>query len=596
MYLKTQSKGLLILIALLLSNTIFAQLTVRNNNFIFANDEVIFVTDDVKLTNSDSKIYLRNEAQLVQGSGTTGNSGVGELSAQQNGTVNEYSYNYWCSPVGNIDASNNGNRPFRANLIDESTGLTTSNDAAFTSGFDGSASPLTISSAWLWTFIASTDYTDWVYAGDNGDIAPGLGFTMKGTNGSSENQLYDFRGKPNSGTISNTVITGQWTLVGNPYPSALDALNFINDPQNVANITGTLYYWEQASGQTSHQIEDYIGGYASYTIASDGTTTFTPATFAAYTGSGDPVNLPVQQNGVKIARRYIPIGQGFMVEGRTNGLVYTKNSHRAYYKQSDADSFFFGAENENTQQNSDRSVADNELNEYGLNIVPESYKRFRLNVILNDTYTRQLVQNFHPSATEGFDYGLESKSPSGVASDAYWTQDDTPFVIQAHNYDVELKIPLVLKLEGQQPITISIFDVQRFDDNQAIYIHDIENNTYVDLRTQNFSINLDAGTYDSRFEITFQQEDTLTTTDLTFENFSIIQNNTTQELILKNPNNLDIKSLQLFDTAGKQILSEQGLGTHTTIKRSTKNISSGVYVSSITTQSNQTITKKLIIQ
>ena len=596
MYLKTQSKGLLILIALLLSNTIFAQLTVRNNNFIFANDEVIFVTDDVNLTNSDSKIYLRNEAQLVQGTGTTGNSGVGELSAQQNGTVNEYSYNYWCSPVGNIDASNNANRPFRVNLIDDATGLITSTDAAFTNGYDGSSTPLTISSSWLWTFVASTDYADWVYAGDNGDIAPGLGFTMKGTNGSGENQLYDFRGKPNNGTISNTVTPGQWTLVGNPYPSALDAYDFIFDPQNVANITGTLYYWEQAVGQNSHFIEDYVGGYATYTMAVDGTPTFAHATFAAYDGAGAPLNLPVQGNGVKTPRRYIPIGQGFMVEGRANGLVYTKNTHRAYYKESDADSFFFGAENENTQQNSDRSVASNELNEYGLNIVPESYKRFRLNVILNDTYTRQLVQNFHPSATEGFDYGLESKSPTGVASDAYWTQDDTPFVIQAHNYDVELTIPLVLKLEEQQPITISIFDVQRFDDNQAIYIHDIENNTYVDLKTQNFSINLDAGTYDNRFEITFQQEDTLSDTDLTFEDFSIIQNNTTQELILKNPNNLDIKSLQLFDTAGKQILSEQGLGTHTTIKRSTKNISSGVYVSSITTQSNQTITKKLIIQ
>jgi hypothetical protein len=207
-----------------------------------------------------------------------------------------------------------------------------------------------------------------------------------------------------------------------------------------------------------------------------------------------------------------------------------------------------------------------------------------------------LVQNFHASATEGFDYGLESKSPDGVANDAYWIQEDTPFVIQAHHYDIELTIPLVLKLEEQQPITISIFDVQRFNDNQAIYIHDIENNTYVDLRTQNFSINLDAGIYDNRFEITFQEEDTLDNTEFTFENFSIIQNNTTQELILKNPNNLDIKSLQLFDTAGKQILSEQGLGTHNTIKRSTKNISSGVYVSSITTQSNQTITKKIIIQ
>lgn len=594
MYLKKENKGLLLIVFLLFSNLIIAQLTVRNDNYIFVNDEVVYVNDDVNLTNSASKFYLRNEAQLVQGTGTTGNSGIGELSAQQNGTVNEYAYNYWCSPIGNIDATNNANRPFRANLIDDATGLITSTDAAFTNGYDGSSSPLTISSAWLWTFVASTDYAEWAYAGNNGDIAPGLGFTMKGTNGSGENQLYDFRGKPNNGTISNTVTTGEWTLVGNPYPSAMDALDFIHDTQNAANITGTLYYWEQDAGQSSHYVEDYVGGYAAYTIASDGTPTFVPATFSAYTENGDPVALPVPENGVKTARRYIPIGQGFMVEGVTNGLVYSKNSFRDYYKQSNADSFFFGAE-QNTEDFSGRSYENEEFNEYGLNIVPEDYKRFRLNVILNDTYTRQLVQNFHASATDGFDYGLESKSPEGVANDAYWTQDDNPFVIQAHDFDIELTIPLVLKLEQQQPISISVFDVQRFDENQAIYIHDIENNTYVDLRSQNFFINLDAGIYDNRFEITFQQEDTLGNTEVTFENFSVFQNNTKSELVIKNPNNLDIKSLYLFDTAGKRVLSEQTLGNNSTITLSTKNISSGVYVTSIITDNNQTITKKIII-
>lgn len=594
MYLKKENKGLLLIVFLLFSNLIIAQLTVRNDNFVFVNDEVVFVNDDVNLTNSNSKFYLRNEAQLVQGAGTTGNSGIGELSAQQNGTVNQYAYNYWCAPIGNIDATNNANRPFRANLIDDATGLITSTDAAFTSGYDGSSTPLTISSAWLWTFVASTDYAEWIYAGNNGDIAPGLGFSMKGTNGSSENQLYDFRGKPNNGTISNTVTTAEWTLVGNPYPSAMDALDFIHDTQNAANITGTLYYWEQDAGQSSHYVEDYVGGYAAYTIASDGTPTFVPATFSAYTENGDAVALPVPESGVKTARRYIPIGQGFMVEGATNGLVYTKNTHRDYYKQSEADSFFFGAE-QDAENSTGRSSEEGEFNEYGLNIVPEDYKRFRLNVILNDTYTRQLVQNFHASATGGFDYGLESKSPEGVSNDAYWTQDDNPFVIQAHNFDVELTIPFVLKLEEQQPISISIFDVQRFDESQSIFIHDIETNTYIDLRTQNFTINLEAGTYDNRFEITFQEEDTLSNIDVTFENFSVFQNNTKSELVIKNPNNLDIKSLQLFDTAGKRILSKNALGNNNTITLSTKNISSGVYVTSILTSNNQTITKKVII-
>ena len=57
---------------------------------------------------------------LIQGTGTTGNSGVGELSVYQSGNTNQWAYNYWCSPVGN-NSSSLGNESARINLIDEAT-------------------------------------------------------------------------------------------------------------------------------------------------------------------------------------------------------------------------------------------------------------------------------------------------------------------------------------------------------------------------------------------------------------------------------------------------------------------------------------------
>ena len=87
------------------SNSLFAQLTVRNNNYIFATDNLIFVEDYVNLNESDSRIYLRDESQLIQGTGTTGNSGVGELSVYQDGNVGAHEYNYWCSPISDKTAS-----------------------------------------------------------------------------------------------------------------------------------------------------------------------------------------------------------------------------------------------------------------------------------------------------------------------------------------------------------------------------------------------------------------------------------------------------------------------------------------------------------
>lgn len=568
------------IIVFMLCHVCSAQLSVSNSNYIFTTDAYIYVEDDLNLVNSDSNLYLRNDAQLVQGSGTTGNAGLGNLSVYQSGTVNEYAYNYWCSPIGNNDANDNANRDFRVNLLDDATGLLTSTDALFTGGYNGISSPLTIASYWLYTFQASSNYSEWSHAGSSGAIAPGIGFTMKGTNGSGESQLYDFRGKPNNGDITSAVNTSEWTLVGNPYPSTIDALDFIHDTDNVSSITGTLYYWDQNVGQTSHNLADYEGGYATYTITAGGVETITPATYSSFDNSGNVVVNPGLGTGSFEPTRYVPIGYGFMVEGIASDFFYLKNAHREYHSSGGTRSSGPGG---------------TQYNEHGYNIVPEDFKRFRINVILNNTYTRQLVHNFHATATNGFDHGMESKSPQGVASDAYWTLNDTPYVIQANNFDVNLTIPLVINLAQQQSVSINIFDIQRFDENQPIYVHDILNDTYVDLRTQDFDITLDSGLYEDRFEITFEIEDTLGNPEVTFEDFSIIQDNNSNQLVIKNPNGLDIQSLNLIDTAGKLVLNKINLGDQDTIRLSTEQMSSGVYITTVKTKNNQSISKKIII-
>ena len=67
-------------LTILLAN---AQLTVRNNNFIFASDRLLFVEDNINLNDTNSRIYLRDESQIIQGSGINGNSGIGELSTMK---------------------------------------------------------------------------------------------------------------------------------------------------------------------------------------------------------------------------------------------------------------------------------------------------------------------------------------------------------------------------------------------------------------------------------------------------------------------------------------------------------------------------------
>ncbi len=572
-------------------NLCFAQLSVRNNAYVFVNDQIVFVTDDVNLNEAASTIYLRNEGQLIQGSGTTGNSGVGELSVYQNGNVGEYEYNYWCSPIGS-KTSNTINNPFGITFLNDITGLTTSTPTGTTSvtSLNGTSSPLNIEPYWIWKFIASDEYSEWTHVQNAANLNPGEGFTMKGTAGSSDNQNYDFRGKPNKGTISVTVALNQFSLVGNPYPSAMDAVAYIHDTDNVSAITGTLHYWEQDPTVNSHKIRDYDGGYATYTISANGLIeTYTPATFSTYNGDGTINGAGSGSPSGKRPRRYIPVGQGFMVEGIASSTVKAKNSHRVYEKETAVDSEFFKTGNTKEKANSIKSNSE-------FSTVPNDYKRFRINIDFNNTYTRQLVETFHATATNGFDRGLESNiSPVDIlASDAYWPCNDSSYLAEALPYEETLKIPLTIKAAQNIPVRIRITDIQNFDNSQSIYIHDINSDTYTDLRAHDFDINLNTGVYNNRFEITFSKN-ALDVEDNTFENLKIFQNNRLAELKISNPKNLNISNISLFDISGKQILNSKKISSKRSYSYSTKSLSDGVYIARISLTNKRAFSKKVII-
>ncbi len=584
-------------------------LYVSTNSYVFVDGDgfasgttvaPLYVTNGIQLAANNSYIYLRDEAQLLQGN-NVGNSGIGKLSAYQNGTVHNWAYNYWCSPVGNTDTSNNANRAFRANnnIYDVTSAPITSALATYTTGYDGTSAPLTISSRWLYTYNAGGSYPEWDPIAETGAAASGYGFIMKGTSGSGNNQLYDFRGKPNNGTMTTGVLApisgiAQWTLVGNPYPSALDARDYIWNATNQANITGTLYFWEQDLSVNSHYVADYVGGYASYTINSAGTMeTFVPATFDTYNSDGTLNTSGSSSTSGKAVKRYIPIGQGFMIEGVVNGNAIVTNSMREFYKQSGTNSEFFRSEDSNSNE-SQSDLNEIQYSEDGLAIIGEDFKRFRINVDFNELYTRQMVQTFHQSATEGFDYGLESKTPEPLTNDAYWVLDNVPYVAQAFTFDEALKIPLIVNVTETQPIRFRIFDIQNFDTSQPIYLHDIDADLYVDLRQQNYDINLEIGNYTNRFEITFNNE-TLSVTEIEDEDFKVFQNNSLQQLTILNPNGLDIKNISLIDVSGKQIFSNPINGNNSEYNYSTTSLSVGVYITSITLKDAKQISKKVII-
>lgn len=605
-------------ITILITSLGFAQadLHVGTNSYIYVDGTAfasgptvapLFVTDDVDL-DTDGFIYLRNQAQLIQGN-SVGNSGTGQLSVYQTGTSNTYMYNYWGSPVG-LNSGVAGNTNFRPNnaLYGETAAPITSLPATYVSApnYDGVAgspgTPPVIADFWFYSFVGTSappnEYQDWAAVGSAGTLAPGLGFTMKGN--PSGAQQYDFRGRPNNGLITAPINSNRETLVGNPYPSAIDARAFIHGNANNASIinAATLSFWEQdPTGSTSHVLTNYNGGYATYTINASGPVVdlYTPATFDTYNADGTFNSTGSGSTGKNIYR-YIPVGQGFTVESDgTAGSIQFTNAMRVFQKEGAGFSEFYRlANSEESNSNDEANYEEANYDENGLSIMPEGYKRFRLNLDFNETYTRQLAQTFHHTATPGEDYGLETKSPASLESDAYWPQGEKAFNGQAFAFDLELRIPMVINIDNAQLLRFRIFDVQNFDE-QEIYIHDIETGEYINLRENNYEINLAEGSYTNRFEITFQQE-SLSVAEISTSDFDVFQNIKYEELTVLNPNGWDVKSVELFDVSGKRVLNATNLGNQSDYRFSTKSLSEGVYIATIGVDGKQDLSKKVIIK
>ena len=582
-----------LLIPFIISNA-FAQLYISNNSYVYNKGGVVYSKGNLELNGSNSVFYLRNEGQFLQGTtGTSTNKGTGKLSVYQEGTVNNYAYNYWCSPIGNASTSS-GNEDFGITMLNVPTSNTTSSAATMiASGYDGTSSngSLGIATYWIWKFLSSVAYSQWIQSAAITNISAGQGFTMKGTSGTDATnvgetvvnnpgsaQRYDFRGKPNDGTITVNVGLNNYTLTGNPYPSALHVNAFLLDAANTA-CTGIAYYWEQDKTVNSHLLLAYRGGYGTYSpVALASTGIYVPATFDAYTITGT-LSSTGTSSGLSISRKYAPIGQGFMVQGASNGSVYLNNTHRAFYKESTLATSHFEKNNSTTTANNSDIIS-----------------HIRLNTTFNNLYTRQVALAFLPQATDDIDRGIDAVSPAAddLPSDSYFILQNDKYVIQGINFNISKRLPFGVTTNATTTVKFNLADEIAFDPAQAIYVYDDLDGSYHNLKENDFEVTLLAGVYNNRFQITFMDNKLGATYNIKDE-LQVVQNNTLEQLMIANNDLLDIQSLQLFDISGKLIYDRPNIGAKDHYELSTATLSDGVYLVKIKSRDAQTLTQKIIV-
>ena len=540
---------------------------------------------------------LQEDSQLVQGiNSDLVTSATGNILRRQEGNSSVYWYNYWSSPVGSVGATtltnnnaasnNSNNTTFNIAMLKDESG----DPFTFTSSFDD---PGNISNRWLYSYQNGQTFWDWTTLTPASAILPGVGYTQKGTGNAGTEQQYIFDGKPNNGTIlvqaddinndsgneSEQDVTLTTTFVGNPYPSAIDARQFIADNNGVTG--GSVYVWEQWGG-TNHILEDYQGGYGTINMAT---------TEKAY-----QFNDPTQTESL-LARKptfYIPVAQGFFVEvvnDGNNAVLSTtddiefNNGQRVFVKESDAD-----GTNPNNGSEFFRSAGSNqEANE----VAEMGMIRLELNV--SNGNSRSFVLAFSDQTTDGFDYGYDARTIDPQDDDMNSFIGNQKMLIQSFSPITDDKvIDLMFNSTGAYDYTLEITEFNGVDENQDIYLRDNLTDTYFNLRNGAYSFSSTTSGEDTeRFDIVFKNQ-TLSTGDILVDDVVIFTSD--DKLFIKGLNQ-DAKLLSLTNMLGQTITSfsnvansamENGIGI--------QNLSAGVYIVNINTSDNIKIDRKVILE
>ncbi|WP_179004220.1 LamG-like jellyroll fold domain-containing protein [Winogradskyella forsetii] len=586
-----------------ISNDVVIDSELKTLGLIVESEKSLTVNGSYELNNSwylglDGTIDLKEDAQLIQGmQSDLVTSANGKILRRQEGSSSFYWYNYWASPVGTLSSTsltdNNGtdnnanNTDYKLNTLKKANGT----NFEFTNAYNETGK---ISTRWLYTYKNGVTYNDYESINPTSNLQPGVGYTQKGTGIADAAQQYLFEGKPNNGTIlidvtdsggngSVPAVSKTDFLLGNPYPSAIDIHEFIDD--NAGVIDGSLFLWQQWSG-SSHNLNDYNGGYAQ--VNKTGST-------RAYQFVGITGENTGEQNGTKIQTRYLPVGQGFMVEIVADGQVTFKNSQRIFIKEEDANgsynngSVFFRSTNSG-EENMDENSAEDED--------PMQKIRLEFNSVDGPSTRRELLLGFSENTSDAYDYGYEAKNVDDNNDDLNLILNDDVLTIQAYAPITDDKIvPLNLKSSGEYNFTIAITETENIAEDQKIFIKDNFTGEYFNLRNDiPYQISSGIGEFNDRLEIVFvDQSETLSQTDETISSLKLYHASNRNRIVILNPKNVDIKSLEIYNILGQSVfnLNEYLNGSYNEYQL--PDVSSGTYVVKLTT-SNSTLSKKIILK
>lgn len=221
-----------------------------------------------------------------------------------------------------------------------------------------------------------------------------------------------------------------------------------------------------------------------------------------------------------------------------------------------------------------------------IDLSAQDIQRIYLNFETSTGFQRQLLLGFTPDnvATDGYDYGYDGGTFNNFADDFGWIIEGNSYVIQGvGEFDTNKYYPLGMFLTNSGDVTVSLAELNNFEEEVDVYLYDVELDSYALLNASNFTQNLQADNYIDRFYITFSttahldiNSNLLSVEDNEIDPVNIWYSKSNNELHLSGNFNNTNALLSLYSLEGKKIIKEKMSTEEHTLN--TSEISNGIYI------------------
>jgi hypothetical protein len=525
-----------------------AAVTIKSNR-------TLTITNEVEVVGVGT-LTFENRASLVQINDAAVNAGNIIYKRLTNTGVRNTDYTYWSSPVSPLNLGGTGGISYN---------------------------PSSLVGSIFYSYEVTAGSEDWKSESATSPMIVGKGYSIRGPGPISVSPLTPleatFTGKPNNGRYP---ITGIYPfksyLIGNPYPSALDADKFLTD--NAGVIDGTLYFWTHSTKIGIGVVNPGTGVYA-----------YSGDDYASYnlTGGVGTDGVPYPQGGVEAPSSpgfkptgKIGAGQGFFATSNTtilgiNEIVFNNSMRVGVGGITGNNSQFF-------KTNSTKSKTTSAIEK----------NRVWLNLTNTQGAFKQLLVGYITGATNDYDNGYDGETFDGNEFlDFYSVNQDKNFVIQGRTlpFDVNDEVSLGYRSVAVGDFSIGIDEVDGVMLSQKVYIEDKLLNVVHDLKASPYDFTTQAGTFNDRFVLRYVDK-TLGTGDFETADDKIIISVKNKQIKIDSPN-VTIDKILIFDLLGKQIYRKINIGNN---EHTISNLASSeqALIVKVVLQNSQTVSKKVI--